>query len=354
MQKLLLLVVSLFLVSCGKSINSEKTTFKVQKGESIHKVASNLKQQSIITDPLLFRILARLTGKDQEIKFGEYEIPVQSSYSKILKIVTSGKGNVLSITIKEGLNVFEIAALLEDKGIISAKEFFVEVSDKKWFRDLGIPVLASKPIEKIYRFSDLNGNKYAAPFPAPPMIEGYLFPDTYHFQLNMNPHDVVKIMVNRFKDVIKSEKFDKKAENTGISLHKLLIFASIIQKEASSIEEMPKVAGVYSNRIFQNMRLQADPTLIYALILDNEYRGNIKTRHLRPPWQSSYNTYARRGLPPYPIANPGKNAIAASLKPIMHNYIYFVRDPEGFHTYSSNLEDHNKAVRKWVNHKRGG
>ncbi|MGL4394478.1 MAG: endolytic transglycosylase MltG [Brevinema sp.] len=353
MRKLLLLSVTLLFVSCGRSINKDAVPFEVKRGESIHKVARNLEEQKIIKDAFKFRLIAKITGKEKSVKFGEYVIPAKTSYANILKIIGSGKGRGFSVIIKEGLNLFEIAALLEDKGVVGAEDFFAEVSDKKWFQEFGIPTLASEPIQTVHRFSDYNGHKFAAPYPAPPMIEGYLYPDTYHLQSNMSAFDVVNTMTKRFKQVVKTQRYEEKAAQQSMSLHRLIVFASIVQKEAGSIEEMPEVAGVYSNRIIQNMRMQADPTLIYALILDNEYRGNIRSKHLRPPWPSPYNTYARRGLPPHPIASPGKDAIDAVLNPVEHNFLYFVRDPDGSHTYSSNLEDHNAAVRKWVDYKRG-
>ncbi|MGL4563382.1 MAG: endolytic transglycosylase MltG [Brevinema sp.] len=352
-MRIFIFAIVLFITACGNSINTEKVSFEVKRGESIHNVSQNLEKQSILKNSFSFRLLAKISGKEKNIKFGSYTIPPKASTLKILNIVTTGKGVTIPITIKEGLNVFEIAAILEDKDIVSAKDFFTEISKAKWFTELGMLPSSSKSIQKICRFSDLNGNKYAVPVPSSPMIEGYLFPDTYYLQPNMNAFDVVRTMVNHFKKVVALEKIDQKAKKQGISLNELVTFASIVQKEATGIKEMPKVAGVYKNRIQKKMRLQADPTIIYALLLENEYQGNIKTKHVRPPWPSPYNTYYTKSLPPGPISNPGKDAMLAALNYEKHNYIFFVRDPDGSHTYSITLEEHNKAVQKWVNYKKG-
>ncbi len=353
MKKLLLSLLFLSIVSCGTSENLQTSSFTVKEGDSINRVITRLNDEKIISEKIQFRILAKITGKESKLKTGTYNIPPKISYNKLLDILISGKGIGVLITIPEGFNIFQIAALLEDNDIVSATNFFNEVYNNTWLKEFNIPTNNNTSITRINYFSDQNDFKFAVPFdPKSYSLEGYLFPDTYSFDKNSSAKAVVQAMTARFNDVIDNSILAQIKEQNK-TLNEVIILASIIQKEATDIKEMPKVSGVYNNRLNQNMILQADPTLIYALILDGEYNGNIRTRHLKPPWPSPYNTYFTTTLPIGAIANPGKEAILAALNPTIHDYIFFVGSPDGEHTYSRTYSEHEKAVQQWVKHRRG-
>ena len=353
MKKLLLSLLFFSLVSCGTSENLQTSSFTVKEGDSINRVITRLNNEEIISEKIQFRILAKITGKESKLKIGTYNIPPKVSYNKLLNILISGKGIGVLVTIPEGFNIFQIAGLLEDNDIVSAQEFLNEVYDNAWLKEFNIPTNNNTPITRIKYFSDQNDYKFAVPStPKSYSLEGYLFPDTYSFDKNSSAKIVVQAMVDRFHAVVDNSILAQIKEQNK-TLNEVIILASIIQKEATGIKEMPKVSGVYNNRLDKNMILQADPTLIYALILDGEYNGNIRTRHLKPPWPSPYNTYFTTTLPIGAIANPGKDAILATLNPAKHDFIYFVGSPDGEHTYSLTYKEHEKAVQKWVKHRRG-
>ena len=351
MKKLLLSLLFLSIVSCGTSENLQTTSFTIKNGESMYQVTTRLIDNQIILNKNQFRVLAKITGKDSKLKGGTYNIPPKISYNKLLDILTSGKGIGILITIPEGFNIFQIAALLENNNIVSAVDFLNEIYKNAWLKELNIPTNNNtEPITRIKYFTDKNDYKFAVPvIPKEYSLEGYLFPDTYSFDKNSSAKLIVQSMIYRFNKIINNSILAQiKQQNK--TLNEVIILASIIQKEATNIDEMPKVSGVYNNRLKQNMILQADPTLIYALILDGEYDGNIKTKHLRPPWPSPYNTYYIKTLPIGSISNPGKEAILAALNPTIHDYIFFVGNPDGKHTFSRTYNEHKKAVENWINH----
>lgn len=348
-----LLLFSFFLITaCGNTQNSETKTFEVREGDTIRSVTTRLLDEKIVDNEFLLRIFAKITGRESQLKIGSYLIPPQSSYSDLLDILISGKGIGILITIPEGFNIFQIAVVLEDNEIVSVQDFLTEVYQNSWLKQFQIPLNPSVSISNIQRIEDQNGYVYAIPSD-PPLysLEGYLFPDTYSFEKEISARTVIQSMTKRFHQVVDNTILAEiKSQNK--TLHEVIILASIIQKEATNEEEMPAVSGVYNNRLAINMILQADPTLIYALLLDGEYKGNIKTKHLRPPWSSPYNTYYIKTLPIGAIANPGKEAILAALSPDLHDYFYFVGSPNGKHKFSRTLTEHEKAVQEWVRHRR--
>ncbi|MGL4677417.1 MAG: endolytic transglycosylase MltG [Brevinema sp.] len=355
MKKILfpLLIFILSFTACESSQNQHYTLFEIQEGDSMTRITARLIDAEILTKKLPFRIYAKITGQDSKLKIGTYNIPPQRSYQQILAILTSGKGIGNLVTIPEGFNIYQIAALLEEKEIVSAQDFLNEVYHEYWLKQFNLPTNPPYTITNISYFYDQNNFRFAVP-KNPPLysLEGYLFPDTYSFEKNSSAKTVVQVMTSNFHAIMDNTILTEiKKQNK--SLSEVITLASIIQKESSSDKEMPKVAGVYNNRLKINMILQADPTLIYALILDGEYDGNIRSRHLNPPWSSPYNTYYRTSLPPGAIANPGKSAILATLQPEKHDYFYFVATPNGGHKYSRTYAEHQKAVQDWVNYRRG-
>ncbi len=353
MKHRLLLLFIIGLTACENSKNQEHTTFQVVSGDSIARVTTRLINEDIITQKQLFRIYAKITGKDSQLKIGTYKIPPNASYSQILDILSSGVGEGISVTIPEGFNIFQIAYILEESNIVSAVDFLNEVHKNDWLQKFNISTNSAFQITTTKTIQDKNNFTFIVPTKSPDYsLEGYLFPDTYSFEENSSASTVVSTMTKRFNEMVDSEILAQiKSQNK--NLHDIIILASIIQKEAVNKDEMPQVSGVYNNRLDINMILQADPTLIYGLLVDGEYDGNIRSRHLRPPYPSPYNTYYVTTLPIGPIANPGRESIVASLNPTSHKYLYFVGNSKGGHTYSRTLAEHNKAVQEWVKYLRG-
>ncbi len=172
-------------------------------------------------------------------------------------------------------------------------------------------------------------------------LEGYLFPDTYQFAKRTPPHEIVRRMVTQFQTVY-DESFRKRAAQLGMTLREVVTLASIIEKETGNASERGLISAVFHNRLKKKMRLQSDPTVIFAL---TDFNGNLTKKDLSAP--SPYNTYRFIGLPPGPIANPGKESLYAALYPANVDYLYFVSKNDGTHFFSKNLREHNGAVNKY-------
>ncbi len=176
-------------------------------------------------------------------------------------------------------------------------------------------------------------------------LEGYLYPDTYYFSVGLSPRAIIKEMVRRFWEVM--GQLSEEIERSGMSLHEVVTLASIVEKETGRPEERPLIASVFLNRLKKGMRLESDPTVIYGL---KDFDGNLTRRHLATP--TPYNTYQIKGLPPGPIANPGIDSIKAVLNPVETDFLYFVSRNDGTHHFSSTLREHNKAVYKFQKHRK--
>lgn len=304
-----------FSCSLYKTDNKEDVLFEVKRGESFSSVVKRLVDEKIISHPRVFRLQARLSGKSKNLKFGIYLIKKEEPYSSVINKFYAGKSHSINITIPEGYNIFDIANLLESKNLVKKEEFLKAIQDQELLDYAGVP----------------KGHS----------LEGYLFPDSYSIPLNYSSKQIAKMMISRFKEIVNEEVL-KAIKKKNLTLNQVLTMASIIQKEARFEHEMPIISGVYHNRIEKRYKLQADPTLIYALILDGKYDGNIRKSHFE--YESKYNTYKYYGLPPGPICNSGKAAILAAIYPAKVDYLYFVAKPDGTHYFSKSLEEHNKAV----------
>ncbi len=230
----------------------------------------------------------------------------------VLDTLVDGVPILTSVTVPEGKNLYEIGKILESKEIVSYKEFVKEAKDPRWTKELGIDA---------------------------PSVEGYLFPETYKFAPGTPASTVVSTMLDLFRNKTDELDFSK----SYLPKHKVIILASIVEKETGAKSERPTIAGVYLNRLKKGMRLQADPTTIYG-IWEN-YNGNLKKKHLLE--KTEYNTYKMSGLPLGPIANPSLAAVKAVLNPKKHNFIYFVSKNDGTHVFTSTYKEHLKAVEYW-------
>lgn len=293
---------------------SEKQIVSIRPGQSFEAISSRLHDFGIITDPLKFKLLAKINGWDKKLKAGEYELNANMTPNQVLSVIVGGKVRLLRFTVPEGYTVLQVAALAEKEGYGSAKKFIALALDPSVIRQYGI---------------------------AADSLEGYLFPDTYHIPKNTNEKALITIMVKRFQAVF-SEKMKQKAEEAGMAIHEVTTLASIVEKETGTAAERPLIASVFHNRIQRGMRLQSDPTVIYGIA---DFDGNLTRKHLRTP--TPYNTYTIKGLPPGPIANPGLASLLAVLHPAESNYLYFVSKNDRTHQFSTNLKSHNRAVQKY-------
>ncbi|MBI5970781.1 MAG: endolytic transglycosylase MltG [Deltaproteobacteria bacterium] len=286
-------------------------TVMVEKGASFRAVASNLEKEGLIRDARGFSFAAKFLGAYKKIRAGEYELSPAMTPVAILDALLKGRVKRYQVTIPEGYNVRDAAAAIAATGLVDEKELTAKAMDASFAASLGIDGAT---------------------------LEGYLYPDTYYFERGQTVEDMLSMMAGRFKKVYDSE-FAEEARQKGFSVKKLITLASIIEKETGAAGERPSISAVFQNRLKKRIRLQSDPTVIYGI---KDFDGNLTKRHLQTP--TPYNTYTNFGLPPGPIANPGKDAIRAAMNPADEEYLYFVSMNNGSHYFSKSLREHNNAV----------
>lgn len=287
---------------------------EIPQGQGLLHVAGRLKEAGAIRSSIGFAFLAALRGSAKSLKAGEYEIPQDATTVTILGLLESGKVRSHVILFPEGATVSDLARFLEADRLAEAQEVLRLSRDRGFLQKLGVEAAT---------------------------LEGYLFPDTYSFTKGMTAEDILARMAHRLREQITPE-IQERAQAQGLTLHEILTLASIIEKEAVEPDELPLISAVFWNRLKRRMPLQADPTVRYAAGKDGRAltRKDLKV-------DSPYNTYRRQGLPPAPIANPGKAAIIAALNPAKVNYLYFVSMDDRRHFFSSTLEQHNSAVARY-------
>jgi UPF0755 protein len=283
-------------------------------------VAHLLEAEGVIGSPTAFVALAVLRGTARALKAGEYEIPRGASLLTTLQLIERGKVRPHIIVMPEGSTVRDLARQLEAEGIATSADVLRAASDGVLARSLGI---------------DASG------------LEGYLFPDTYYVTKGTRVEEILARMVQRFREKVPTPETLARARARDLTLHELVTLASIIEKEALVPDERRVIAGVFWNRLRRNMLLQADPTVAYAVGKDGApSRQDLRVDH-------PFNTYLHRGLPPGPIANPGLAAVEAAVAPADVPYLYFVAVDDRTHYFSVTLEEHNEAVVRYRQHRRG-
>ncbi len=309
-----------FLISPA-GVDEKEEIFIVKKGSGLRPVATELEERGLIRSRHLFMVWAILKGGTRNIKAGEYSLSQSLPPVRMFHILASGAVKTYPVTIPEGLTAEQIAEILAKKNLIDKGEFISLVRDKT--------LVASYHIDG-------------------PSLEGYLYPDTYLISRDMGAKGLIDLMVNRFWHVYNSLIRDQKSSAGGLSeLREVVTLASIVEKETGLAEERPIIASVFLNRLKKRMRLESDPTVIYGL---EDFDGNLKRGDLRTP--SPYNTYIHHGLPPGPIANPGREALSAVIDPVKTGYLYFVSKNDGSHYFSTTLKEHNRAVARYQKRRR--
>lgn len=285
----------------------------IAPGSSFQAVADSLEARQVVARPRLFRVYARIRGLDGSVKAGTYRLARGERYGRLLTTLTDGRVETYPTTFPEGLTLKQMA------GRIAAA---VKTHDSA-------AVLAELAGDTLDRVWDVPG----------PGLEGYLFPDTYRFAKGVGPGHFVAAMTAQYKRYWTPERRARLAE-TGLSEREVVTLASIIQAESRREAEMPTISSVYHNRLRAGMRLQADPTVLYAL---GGHRSRLLYAAIDSVADNPYNTYAHAGLPPGPIAAPGAAALDAALAPAETDYYYFVAQSNGEHVFSRSLRAHNNA-----------
>jgi UPF0755 protein len=293
---------------------SAETFVDIPPGTGETAIATLLRKNGIIRSRYAFALL-RLT-RNGTFKAGEYRfdhpVPPAEVYDRLVR----GDVYTQALTLPEGYNIFDIAAAVETAGFAKRDAF---LAAERHHTELIADLLP--------------------PGTHPDSLEGYLFPDTYRFSRHATPLQMLTAIVHRFRQVATQLGIDH------ANIAQTVTMASVIEKEVGQDNERPLVAGVFVNRLAKSMPLATDPTVIYAALLDNRWRGTIYASDLQSP--SPYNTYKHTGLPPGPIANPGIAALRAAMHPAQTDYLYFVSDAAGHTRFSVGLKEHAQQVQAY-------
>ena len=290
---------------------------QIPQGAGTTQIADALVQAGIVKDQWTFRGALLWTRTSRLLKAGEYRFDRPLTAIEVVERIARGDVYTRRLTIPEGLTIVEMAKLYESHGFGQASQFIDAARDASHVRDLD---------------------------PQAPDLEGYLFPETYALARTMPASRLVAMMVNRFRSVF-NEDLRRQAKEQGLTIRQVVTLASLIEKETGHADERPLVAAVYRNRVKIGMGMQADPTIIYALEKAGRWDGNIHKQDLA--LDSPYNTYKYPGLPPGPIASPGKASLEAALAPADVPYLYFVSRNDGTHVFARTLDEHNRNVQKY-------
>jgi len=322
-----------------------QTFVMLRPGYSTRHIAAALKSSGVIRSEQAF-VLWHYLHNGRSLKAGEYLFEKPANLIHLEKRLEHGDVYFRTVVVPEGFTMFDIARAIEAAGLGTAEDFLkVAQSDTALVNDIA---------------------------PNAPSLEGYLFPETYEFSRMMSMQEMAAAMVKQFRQVarqiglipspasespdggppkilansskgtVESTYLIPTPEAGSIGLDRTVTMASIIEKETSVAEERPMVASVYYNRLAKNIALDADPSIIYAELLAGTYQGSL--HHADMQFSSSYNTYKHSGLPPGPIANPGKSSLEAAMRPAQTDFYYFVADAQGHHRFARTIDEHNKNV----------
>lgn len=290
---------------------------EIPQGASVAAMADRLADAGVVLHPLAFRIAARMSGSERMLKAGEYRFADPATPGEVVARLAKGDVYTRAVTFREGLTMWDTAEVFAAAGLGTVEEFLIEARDPSRIQSID---------------------------PDARSLEGYLFPDTYQLPRSAGAKGTVDAMVASF---LRAYDADLRAAATarGLSVREVVTIASLVEKETAHPPERPIVSAVYQNRLRINMGLQCDPTVIYALRLANRWNGNLTRENMRI--DSPYNTYRYAGLPPGPIASPGRASLEAAVRPSADKYLYFVSRNDGTHVFSNTLAEHNRAVQQW-------
>lgn len=291
-----------------------KCVVEISPGMNPATIALRLKESGVISNVRTFVWGVRLMSATRRLQAGHFMFQGKLNHYRVIQALAQGKVMTFTLTFPEGVRMTRIAHILEEATQTDSKTFIALSNDPRFCEALGVE---SKS------------------------LEGYLFPDTYHFPSYSKPEEILGMMVRHMQKVFSDSLLDR-ARHLGLSMHQVLTIASIIEGEAVLDEERPAISALYHNRLKNRMLLQADPTIQYII------KGGPR-RLLNKDLQidSPYNTYLFPGLPPGPVNNPGMASILAALYPADKDYLYMVANGDGSHTFSKSIEDHLAAKRRF-------
>ena len=310
MRPLILAGVLTGAIGCNGSPTGPKVRIEIPRGATLDAAADTLKAHGVIESPRFFRWYALITGREREVRAGIYELPQGSSVPKVFSMLASGRVALQRLVVPEGLMLREIAQLANQQFKIPPDSFLAATADQALLDSLGVKATS---------------------------LEGYLYPSTYVARVGSTAREVVHQMVDEFRARWKPE-WNARLDSLRMTRHQLVTLASIIEGEVRYGPDRGFVSSVYHNRLRRGMRLQADPTVIYALGV----RRRLYEKDYRFP--SKYNTYLIDGLPPGPIGQPSDVNMEAALYPERSNFLYFVAGADGKHIFSRTLREHLVAI----------
>lgn len=291
---------------------------EIPPGVGSREIGRRLVVAGVVTDEVTYRAALWLTGDARRLKAGEYRFDRPMTPLEAIDKIARGDVFVVAITFPEGLTIAEMAPLFASHAVGGgAADFLAAAGDPS-------PIRALDTVAR--------------------NLEGYLFPDTYPLPRSADALQLVRLMVSRFEHAFTPE-LRTDAEAQGLSARRVVTLASIVEKETGRADERPIIAAIYENRLRRGMPLQCDPTVIYALQRAGQYTGNLRREDLQ--FDSPYNTYRYAGLPPGPIASPGRASLEAVVHPADVDYLYFVSRNDGSHVFSRTLDEHNRNVQKY-------
>lgn len=306
-------------VACGGGEGTARVL--IPPGASMRQAAESLAVHDVIRAPTVFRWYAGVTGRDRRIKAGTYLLDRRASWNAVIDALVAGRGIVFPVTIPEGWELRTIVGTIAEVMQLPAVALDSATRDSATLRRLGVPIGS---------------------------LEGYLFPETYLLPDGATPAAIIRTLVAEFQRRWKPE-WDDRLRELRMTRHQVVTLASIIEREAKVAAERPLISAVYHNRMRRGMRLQADPTVQYAL---GRRSSRVLYRDLEV--DSPYNTYRHAGLPPGPIASPGSASLEAALYPADVPFLYFVAHPDGHHEFRATLREHNETVRRMRALRRAG
>lgn len=300
-----------------KGYDGDTQEVEIPSGVGTRAIGRLLIDAGVVPDDLTYRATLWLSGDARRLKAGEYRFDRAMSPREVLGKIARGEVDLVNVTFREGLTIADMAVIFEAQGLGSADAFKTAASDASLIADLD---------------------------PKATDLEGYLFPETYAVSRHVDAAQLVRAMVDRFNKVLSTDLREAAAARQ-MTVRQLVTLASIVEKETGATDERPTVAAVYANRLKIGMGLQCDPTVIYALQRAGKFDGNLRRDDLA--FDSPYNTYRYPGLPPGPIAAPGRGSLDAAAKPADVNYLYFVSRNDGTHAFAQTLDEHNRNVQKF-------
>jgi UPF0755 protein len=300
-----------------KGYEAAEQFVEIPVGAGASVIRQRLVDAGVVSDGLTLRLALRWTGASRNLQAGEYRFDRPMTAIEVVDKIARGEVYGQRITFPEGLTIREMAAVYESRGLGRASEFIEAARNTALIQDLD---------------------------PMAPDLEGYLFPDTYTVGRTAVASQLIESMVAGFRAAYPAD-VPQPADGPPLTTRELVTLASLVEKETAKPDERPVVSAVYHNRLRIGMPMQADPTVIYALQKAGKYDGNIRRDDLSI--KSPYNTYQNRGLPPGPIASPGKAALEAAARPADVGFLYFVSRNDGSHVFATTLPEHNRNVQEF-------